>query len=153
MAIDPAAGNADHVDSLQLLSTFFRHTIKPFVITGDTSAATALATRMAAFWTTGQTQGCWQEEWQNCLRKVGNKSMAIEISEDGLLNLTKDKRAGLVERVTRDYKNWKSAASNLLGESGWWHKMYLNYKSYNPEFTAPWKGAMKKLCDQWLLIR
>ena len=48
MAIDPAAGNADYVDSLQLLSTYFRHTIKPFVTTGDTSAATALATRMAA---------------------------------------------------------------------------------------------------------
>jgi len=48
MAIDPVHGNADYVDSLQLLSTFFRHTMKPFVTTGDTSAATALATRMAA---------------------------------------------------------------------------------------------------------
>ena len=48
MAIDPAAGNADYVDSLQLLSTYFRHNLKPFVTTGDTSAATALATRMAA---------------------------------------------------------------------------------------------------------
>jgi hypothetical protein len=48
MAIDPTVGNADYVDSLQLLSTYFQHTIKPFVTTGDTSAATALATRMAA---------------------------------------------------------------------------------------------------------
>lgn len=48
MAIDPAQGNADYVDSLQLLSTYFQHTVKPFVTTGDTSAATALATRMAA---------------------------------------------------------------------------------------------------------
>lgn len=48
MAIDPVAGNADFVDSLQLLSTYFQHNIKPFVTTGDTSAATALATRMAA---------------------------------------------------------------------------------------------------------
>jgi len=48
MAIDPAAGNADYVDSLQLLSTYFRHNLKPFVTTGDTSAATSLATRMAA---------------------------------------------------------------------------------------------------------
>ena len=48
MAIDPTVGNADYVDSLQLLSTCFQHTTKPFVTTGDTSAATALATRMAA---------------------------------------------------------------------------------------------------------
>jgi hypothetical protein len=48
MAIDPTAGEADYVDSLQLLSTYFQHTVKPFVTTGDTSAATALATRMAA---------------------------------------------------------------------------------------------------------
>lgn len=48
MAIDPADGYADYVDSLQLLSTYFQPTTKPFVTTGDTSAATALATRMAA---------------------------------------------------------------------------------------------------------
>jgi len=48
MAIDPVDGNADYVDSLQLLSTHFQHAVKPFVTTGDTSAATALATRMAA---------------------------------------------------------------------------------------------------------
>ncbi|MDY6990811.1 MAG: S8 family peptidase [Thermodesulfobacteriota bacterium] len=48
MAINPVDGNADYMESLQLLSTYFRHTIKPFVTTGDTSAATALATRMAA---------------------------------------------------------------------------------------------------------
>lgn len=48
MAIDPAAGNADYVDSLQLLSTHYRHNLKPLVPTGDTSAAAALAVRMAA---------------------------------------------------------------------------------------------------------
>ena len=48
MAIDPTVGNADYVDSLQLLSTYFQHTTKPFVTTGDTSAATALATRITA---------------------------------------------------------------------------------------------------------
>jgi len=48
MAIDPATGNADFVDSLQLLSTNFQHTIKLLVVTGDTSASTALASRMAA---------------------------------------------------------------------------------------------------------
>ena len=49
MAIDPAAGNADYVDSLLLLSTHHHmHNIKPLVATGDTSAATALASRMVA---------------------------------------------------------------------------------------------------------
>ncbi len=48
MAIDPVAGNADYVDSLQLLSTHYKHNIKPLVTTGDTSAAAALAVRMAA---------------------------------------------------------------------------------------------------------
>jgi hypothetical protein len=49
MAIDPSTGNADFVDSLQLLSTYYLHIMgKLFVITGDTSASTALASRMAA---------------------------------------------------------------------------------------------------------
>lgn len=48
MAINPVAGNADYVDSLQLLSTHDKHNIKPLVTTGDTSAATALAARIAA---------------------------------------------------------------------------------------------------------
>lgn len=37
----------DTVDDLQLLTTYYRHDIRPFTTLGDTSAATALAARMA----------------------------------------------------------------------------------------------------------
>lgn len=47
MAINPDGG-ADFIDSLQLLSTNYQHIRKLFVVTGDTSASTALASRMAA---------------------------------------------------------------------------------------------------------
>ncbi|MBE9580074.1 MAG: S8 family peptidase [Proteobacteria bacterium] len=66
MAIDPAAGNADYVDSLGLLSTNWRHAIeRPLVITGDTSAATALASRMAAI-----LQSQYPEYWPETIRSL-----------------------------------------------------------------------------------
>jgi hypothetical protein len=46
--IDPTNGNGDHLDDLALLTTFNRPEERPFTVTGDTSAATALASRMAA---------------------------------------------------------------------------------------------------------
>lgn len=46
--VDPASGDGDHVDDLALLTTFNRPEERPFTVTGDTSAATALAARMAA---------------------------------------------------------------------------------------------------------
>ena len=46
--IDPSNGNGDHLDDLALLTTFNRPEERPFTVTGDTSAATALASRMAA---------------------------------------------------------------------------------------------------------
>ncbi len=39
---------ADAIDDLQLLTTFYRPDVRPFTTLGDTSAATALAARMAA---------------------------------------------------------------------------------------------------------
>lgn len=48
MAIDPGTGFADYVDSLDLLTTNQEVTRRPLVSTGDTSAATALVSRMAA---------------------------------------------------------------------------------------------------------
>jgi hypothetical protein len=47
MATDPTNGEADFVDSLCLLTTNRQFTQKPLVVTGETSAATALASRMA----------------------------------------------------------------------------------------------------------
>ncbi len=66
MAIDPAAGNADFVDSLGLLSTNREHGIgKPLVVTGETSAATALASRMAA-----TLQAQYPEYWPETVRAL-----------------------------------------------------------------------------------
>lgn len=45
---DPATGQGDHVDDLALLTTYRAIAERPFTTTGDTSAATALAARMAA---------------------------------------------------------------------------------------------------------
>ncbi len=47
MAINPEHGMADYLDSLSLLSTYWKFTIKPLDIIHETSAATALASRMA----------------------------------------------------------------------------------------------------------
>lgn len=48
MALRPDGSEADFTDSLSLLTTYFMPYIKPFVTTGDTSAATAGAARLAA---------------------------------------------------------------------------------------------------------
>jgi hypothetical protein len=66
MAIDPAAGNADYVDSLGLLSTGYQHTLgKPLVIAGDTSAATALSSRMTA-----RLQSQYSDYWPETIRAL-----------------------------------------------------------------------------------
>ena len=60
MAIGPA-GTADNIDSLDLLSTNWRYDLeRPFVNTGDTSAAAALAARFAAL-LQSQYPGYWPE--------------------------------------------------------------------------------------------
>ncbi|WP_374765260.1 S8 family peptidase [Yunchengibacter salinarum] len=46
--VDPQTGAGDHVDDLALLTTFNRPAERAFTVTGDTSAATAQAARMAA---------------------------------------------------------------------------------------------------------
>lgn len=48
MALSPNGSEVDFTDSLSLLTTHFMPHIKPFVVTGDTSAATAGAARVAA---------------------------------------------------------------------------------------------------------
>lgn len=46
--VDPATGAADFIDDLGLLTTYHRPEERAFTVTGETSAATALAARMAA---------------------------------------------------------------------------------------------------------
>ncbi len=48
MALSPDGSKADFPDSLSLLTTHYMPYVKPFVVTGDTSAATAGAARIAA---------------------------------------------------------------------------------------------------------
>ncbi len=48
LGVDPATGTGDFVDDLALLTTFRQPESRPFTITAETSAATALAARMAA---------------------------------------------------------------------------------------------------------
>lgn len=60
MALDPT-GTADNVDSLDLLTTNSQYAIsRPLINTGDTSAATALAARMAAI-LQARYPDCWPE--------------------------------------------------------------------------------------------
>jgi hypothetical protein len=65
MAIDPGTGLADYVDSLDLLTTNREVTRKPLVTTGDTSAATALASRMAAI-----IQARYMDLWPETVRAL-----------------------------------------------------------------------------------
>jgi hypothetical protein len=65
MAIDPGTGLADHVDSLDILTTNLDFTTKPLVTTGDTSAATALVSRMAAI-----IQARYPDLWPETVRAL-----------------------------------------------------------------------------------
>ena len=46
--VDPGTGRGDHLDDLVLLTTFNRPEVRAFTVTGDTSAATAQVSRIAA---------------------------------------------------------------------------------------------------------
>ncbi len=65
MALDPT-GSADNVDSLDLVTTNFQYQISsPLICTGDTSAATALASRMAAI-----IQAQYPDFWPETIRAL-----------------------------------------------------------------------------------
>lgn len=64
MAINPGTGTPDYYpDSLSLLSTYYQFTVKPFSTMGDTSAATALASRMAVM-----LQAEYPDYWPETIR-------------------------------------------------------------------------------------
>ena len=60
MALSPSGGEADFPDSLSVLSTYYRPTIRQFCATGDTSAATAAAARLGAI-VTSHYPNLWPE--------------------------------------------------------------------------------------------
>lgn len=62
-AIEESSGNVDYVDSLQLLTTHKDHFIRLFSVTGDTSAATAQASRICAI-----IQANYPEFWPETIR-------------------------------------------------------------------------------------
>lgn len=65
MGFDPGTGTADHLDSLELLSTYFRPLEKLLVTSRETSAATAQASRMAAI-----LQAQYPDFWPETLRAL-----------------------------------------------------------------------------------
>lgn len=65
MGLDPGTGSADHVDSLELLSTHYRPLEKLLITSRETSAATALAARMAAI-----LQAQYPDFWPEPLRAL-----------------------------------------------------------------------------------
>ena len=91
MAIDPVTGFADNIDGLDLLTTSKDVTVKPLVATGDTSAASALVSRMAA-----QIQAQYSDLWPETLRALlvhsaewtqAMKDRFINGRRDGIKNL------------------------------------------------------------------
>lgn len=83
MAIDPGTGLADYVDSLDLLTTGREVARKPLVTTGDTSAATALVSRMAAI-IQAQYADLWPETIRALLVHSADWTLAmIDRFEDG----------------------------------------------------------------------
>lgn len=65
MGLDPGTGTADFVDSLELLSTYYRPTDKLLITSRETSAATALASHISAL-----LQSQYPEFWPETLRAL-----------------------------------------------------------------------------------
>jgi Subtilase family len=65
MALNPVSKAAEPIDSLQLLSTYFEPLAKKFSTSGDTSAASALASRMAA-----TIQAYYPDLWPETIRAL-----------------------------------------------------------------------------------
>ncbi len=65
MGLDPGTGSADYVDSLELLSTYYRPLERLLSTSRETSAATAQASRMAAI-----LQAQYPDFWPETLRAV-----------------------------------------------------------------------------------
>jgi hypothetical protein len=65
MGLDPGTGSADYLDSLELLSTYYRPLEKLLITSRETSAATAQASRMAAI-----IQAQYPDFWPETLRAL-----------------------------------------------------------------------------------
>jgi hypothetical protein len=85
MALSPDGKSADYTDSLSLLTTYFQPQLKAFVGTGDTSAATAGAARVAAtIW--AQYPSFWPETIRALLVHAAEWTPAMEAEIAGARN-------------------------------------------------------------------
>jgi len=88
--MESATNSADYIDSLQLLSTYWQPQVKYFAATGDTSAATALAARMAAM-----IQTLYPNFWPETIRGLLVHSAAWTEEMLRGINLWKDKKSAI----------------------------------------------------------
>ncbi|MDY0227852.1 MAG: S8 family peptidase [Desulfomicrobium apsheronum] len=95
MGLDPGTGTADYVDSLELLSTYYRPLEKLLITSRETSAATAQASRMAAI-----LQAKYPDFWPETLR--------------ALLVHSADWTAAMQQRVAAERLSPRRAAERLL---------------------------------------
>ena len=112
---NPAANSADYIDSLQLLSTYWQPQVKYFAATGDTSAATALAARMAAM-----IQTLYPNFWPETIRGLLVHSAAWTEEMLRGINLWKDKKSAIANLLriygfgVPDLTRARWCASNIL---------------------------------------
>jgi len=65
MAVNPATGEADYLDSLRLLTTNWQPMSRLLTVSGDTSAGTALAARMSS-----QIMAAYPQYWPETVRAI-----------------------------------------------------------------------------------
>lgn len=95
MAIEPSSRNVGTIDSLQLLTTHYKPTERLFSVTGETSAATALAGRFGA-----TIQANYPILWPETIRGLLIHSASwnsVMRSDKRLSNLTKDEVQGILK--------------------------------------------------------
>lgn len=112
---NPATNSADYIESLQLLSTYWQPQVKYFAVTGDTSAATALAARMAAM-----IQTLYPNFWPETIRGLLVHSAAWTEEMLRGINLWKDKKSAIANLLriygfgVPDLTRARWCASNVL---------------------------------------
>lgn len=96
-AIDPTNGEADYVDELQLLTTHRSFDNRPLTVTGDTSAAAALASRMAAI-VSSEYSNLWAETVRALLVHSADWTPAMTLGKEKWA-LSRSDAKGLLRRV------------------------------------------------------
>lgn len=115
MGRNPGANSVDYIDSLQLLSTYWRPQDRYFASMGDTSAATALAARMAAM-----IQASYSNFWPETIRGLLIHSAAWTDEMLNGLKLWKEKKPAIANLLriygfgVPDLERARWSATNVL---------------------------------------